>query len=76
MQAGFEIANEEDHSVAEILKLPQLVEHHRMADVQIRPRRVKTKLGAQRLTRRDALLNFFEHFGFDEQFVGTAFHDF
>ena len=54
-----EIADQEDHLVAQVLKLAHLVEQHRMADVQIRRRRVETGLDAQRPTRFQPLHQFF-----------------
>ena len=47
---GREVAHEEDHRVAEVLKLAQLVEHDRVADVDVGSRRVEAELAAQRFT--------------------------
>ena len=43
-----EVADQEDHLVAEVLELPQLVEQHGMAEVQVRRGRVEAGLDAQR----------------------------
>ena len=43
-----EIADEEDHLVAELLELAHLVEQHRVPEVQIRRGRVEARLDAQR----------------------------
>ena len=70
-----EIADQKDHGVTEVLKLTQLVQHHRVTNVQIRARRIKPQLRAQRRAGRDALFNFLEHLSFDEEFVTAALHD-
>ena len=43
-----EIADQEDHLVAEVLQLAHLVQHHGVADVDVRRRRVQAQLDAQR----------------------------
>jgi len=45
-QAG-EVADQEDHLVAQILQLSHLVEHHRVADVNVRRRGIQSELDAQ-----------------------------
>jgi hypothetical protein len=54
--------------VAEILKMPQLVDQDGMAKMQVRRGRVETGLDAQGA----AGLEFFDEFGLDQQFVGAA----
>jgi len=51
--------------------LPQLVELHGMAEVQIGPRRIETFLDAQGLPA----LEFFDELRFDDQLIGAAPED-
>ena len=60
--------------MAEVLKLPQLVQHHTVAEVQVRARWVESQFGAQRFAGLPCSL-IWRAFRFDEQFVATAFHD-
>ena len=46
-----EVADQEDHLVAQVLELPHLVEQHGVADVQVRRGRVEAGLDAQRAAR-------------------------
>ncbi len=46
------VADDEDRLVTEVLKLPQLPQHHGMAEGQVRCRGVHSKLDAQPLPRR------------------------
>ena len=59
---------EEHDVVAEILQLPQLVELHRVAEMQVRPRRIEAFLDVQRLAARE----LGPQFAFDQQLVGAA----
>src|SRR3546814_7107899 len=63
-----EIADQEDHLVAEVLELPHLVEQHGVADVQVRRGRVEAGLDPQRPAR---LQPCFELLAL-ENLVGTA----
>ena len=60
-----EVANQEHHLMPQILEVTQLVNQHRVAQMQIRCRRVKARLHAQRLP----LLQLFDQLGFNQQFV-------
>jgi hypothetical protein len=44
-----EVADQEDHLVAQVLQLAHLVQHHRVADVDVGRRGVQPQLDAQRL---------------------------
>lgn len=63
-----EITDQEQHLVAQILKLPQLVDQHRMPKVQIGGRRVEARLDSQRLAPGELFLEF----GLDENFGRAA----
>ena len=54
---GGKIADQEDRGVTEFLKMFELAENHRMAEMKIRSRRVHAKINAQFLSR---LRGFFE----------------
>ena len=57
--------------MAEILQLAQLVELHRVAEVQVGPRRVEALLDGERLAARELC----PQLGLDEQLVGAAFEN-
>ena len=61
--------------MAEILQLAHLVQHDRMADVDVGRGRIETELDAQRLARRGAPRELLREFVFDQQFVAAAFGD-
>ena len=58
--------------MAELLKLPQLVDQHRVAEMQIRRGRIETGLDPQRTAGFELL----DEFGFDDQLVAAALDDF
>ena len=43
-----EVADQEDHLVAEFLKLPHFLDQHGVTDMQIRPRRIEPGLDPER----------------------------
>ena len=55
----------------EILEMPQLVDQHGMTEVQVGSGRVKTSLDPQ----RTPCFQLFRQFGFDQEFIRTAFDD-
>ena len=57
--------------MAEVLQLPQLVELHRVAEVQVGPRRIESFLDAQRL----AALELGGELRLDDQLVGATLED-
>ena len=69
---GREVAHEEDHLMSEVLELTELVEHHRVPDVDVGRRGVEPELAAQGLARRlragELLLELF----LDQEAVGAA----
>ena len=69
---GSEVAHEEDHRVAEILKLAELVEHHRVADMNVGRRRIETELAAERRSRRLRAGELLLELGLNEEGVRAA----
>ena len=63
-----EIADQEDHLMAQLLELAHLVEQHRVAQVQIGRSRVEARLDAQRAAAREPL----GHLLLDQQLVAAA----
>ena len=61
--------------MAEVLQLAHLVEHHRVAEVQVGRGRVEAELDAQRRAALFGARQFLREFGFDQEFVDTAFGD-
>ncbi|CAM2144483.1 hypothetical protein PT2222_160058 [Paraburkholderia tropica] len=70
-----EVADQEDHGMAEILQLAHLVEHDRVADVDVGRGRIEAELDAQRLAGGRAFRELLLEFFFDQQFVDTALRD-
>ena len=50
---GREVADQEDHLVAKILQLAHLVQHHGVAEVDIRRGRIESELDPQRPAARE-----------------------
>ena len=57
--------------MSELLKLPQLVEQHRVTDMEIRGSRVETRLDPEVLTVATPV----DKLGFDQDFVGAPADD-
>jgi hypothetical protein len=55
----------------ELLQLAELVEQHRVTEVEVGSRRVEARLDA----KRDALRKPRHELRLDQQLVGAAFHD-
>ena len=66
-----EIADQEDGSVAEILKVLQLAQNHRVAEMQVGSGRVHAELHAQRFARGARLLQLGAQVGFADDFRGA-----
>ncbi len=66
------VANQKNHRVPKILQLAHLVQHDRMADMNIRRGRVETQLDAQRRAGGRALRELLCEFLFDQQFVDAT----
>ncbi|MNI26967.1 hypothetical protein D3C73_806880 [compost metagenome] len=69
---GREIANQEDDVVPQVLQLAHLVQHHRMAQVDVRRGGVQPQLDAQRHASRAALGQLASELGLNQQFVAAA----
>ena len=54
--------------MTEFLEMPQLVDQHRVPEVQVGRRRIEAGLDPKRPSR----LDLFGQFGLNQQFVGTA----
>jgi hypothetical protein len=67
-----EVADEEDHRVAEALEGAQLVDHHRVADVQVRGAGVGAELHHQRLPRGPGTLQLLLQLARGQRLVGAA----
>ena len=67
-----EVTDQKDHRVAQILQLAHLVEHHGVADVDVRRCRVQPQLDAQRFAGGFRLGELFHPFVLREQFFHTA----
>ena len=67
-----EIADQENHDMAEILKLAHLVQYYRMAQMQIRSGRVQSEFDPQGLSCLFGTGQFPCEFGFDQQFVTAS----
>src|ERR1700712_4892501 len=65
-----EVADQEDHLVTQILKLAQLINKHRMPQVQIGRRRIETGLDAQWLPA----LKLGDQFRLDQEFIRAALY--
>ena len=63
-----EIPDQEHHVVAEVLELPHLVQQNRVAEMQVRGRRVEPRLYAQRLPAGELAHQILFH----DQLVGAA----
>ncbi|MND82204.1 hypothetical protein D3C80_740270 [compost metagenome] len=63
-----EVTNQEDDLMPQLLELAQLINKHCMTQVQVRRRRVKASLDAQRL----ATLELLDQFGFDQYLFRTT----
>ncbi len=70
-----EVADQEDHLVAQVLQLAQLVQDHRMAQVQVRRGWIEAQLDAQRHAALLGARQLLREFAFDQQFVDTALGD-
>jgi hypothetical protein len=70
-----EIADQEDHRVPEVLQLAHLVQHDRVADVDVGRGRVEPELDAQRLAGGRAARELLRELFLDQQFVDTALRD-
>ncbi|ABA51107.1 hypothetical protein BURPS1710b_3413 [Burkholderia pseudomallei 1710b] len=70
-----EIADQENHRMAEILQLAHLVQHDRVAEVDVGRRRIEAQLDAQRLVRRRAFRELLRELFLDQQLVNTALRD-
>ena len=57
--------------MAEILQLAHLVQHDRVADVDVGRGRIEAKLDAQRLAARGAARELLREFVFDQQLVDS-----
>ena len=66
-----EVADHEDDVVAEVLQLPQLVELHRVTEVQIRAGRIEALLDPERLAAGELRCEL----GLDQDLVGAAAKD-
>src|SRR6266852_7226506 len=66
-----EVTDQKNNVVPEVLKLAELVELHRVAEMQIGPGRVEAFLDSQWLAAPE--LGF--ELGFDDQFVRASFED-
>jgi hypothetical protein len=67
-----EIADQEDHGVPEVLQLAHLVQHHRMAQVQVGRRRIQPQLDPQGDAGLLAARQLAQPFLFDQQFVTAS----
>src|SRR5690606_15078 len=63
-----EVSDEEDHLMAEVLELAQLINEDGMPEVQVRRGRVEARLDPQWL----ATLELFDQLGFHQEFIRTA----
>ncbi len=68
---GGEVADQEDHRMAEILQLAHLVQHHRVAQVNVGRGGIQAELDAQGRAGGAAAGQLGGEFGDDEQFVAT-----
>ena len=66
-----EVANQENHGVPQILKLTHLVQHHGMAEMNVRRRGVQAELDAKGGAGGPAAGQFAGKFRRDEQFIAT-----
>jgi hypothetical protein len=73
---GGEVADQEDHLVPQVLQLAHLVEHHRVADVDVGRRGVQPQLDAQRLARGLGALPVSSPIRPGQQFFHAAQRDF
>jgi len=72
---GREIADQEDDGMAELLQLAHLVQHHRMAEVDVGCRRIQAQLDAQRNTRCAAARQLLRELCFHQQFITATLDD-
>src|SRR5207302_6049294 len=63
-----EVADHKNRGVAEVLKVFELAQHDRVAEVQVGSSRVHSELHAQRLACRTGLFKFGAQFGFADDF--------
>ncbi len=70
-----EIADEKNDRVAQILQLPELVEHHGVADMNVGRGGVEAEFDAQRLAGLVAAGQFGDPVGLHQQFGAAAFGD-
>ena len=72
---GSEIADQENNDMSQILQLTHFVQHNRMAQMEIRCRRVQSQLDPKRFSGFFGTCKFLGKFGFDQQLVTTAQRD-
>ena len=66
-----EIPDQELDVMAQVLKLAQLVDHHRVTEMQVGRSRVQAELHSQ----RPSGFELFAQLGFDDQFIAAALDD-
>ena len=72
---GREVPDQEDHLVPQVLELAHLVQHHRVAQVQIRRRGIQPQLDAQRPVLLQAAPELGSQLRLDEQLVDSTLDD-
>jgi hypothetical protein len=67
-----EVADQENYLMPQVLQLAHLVQHHRMAEVDVRRGRVQAELDAQRLPGRLRARQLLQPVGLGQQLVAAA----
>jgi len=70
-----EVADEKDHGMPKVLQLAHLVQHHRVADMDVRRRGVEAELDAQRLAGGLGAGQLLQPFIFGQQVFAAAAAD-
>ena len=72
---GGEVADQENHLVAQVLQLAHLVQHNGVAKVQVGCGRIQAQFDAQRYAALFGARQFLGELTFNQQLVDTAFGD-
>mmetsp|Transcript_49010 Transcript_49010/g.115137 ORF Transcript_49010/g.115137 Transcript_49010/m.115137 type:complete len:407 (-) Transcript_49010:717-1937(-) len=72
---GGEVADQEDHLVTQVLQLAHLVQHHGVADVDVRGGRVQAQLDAQRHAGGSRTRQLLRPLGLRQQLADAAARD-
>ncbi|MNL25092.1 hypothetical protein D3C87_1465600 [compost metagenome] len=71
-----EIPDQKENLVSQVLESAQFIDHHGVADMNIRTRRIRTQFDIQRLTSGLTALKFFQHLFIIDELCYTKLNSF